>query len=366
MAVSRYVYPGGNTRYGFYSFYDYMVGAEVEEKIILKGGPGVGKSSFMYSIQKDLACMGVDIEQHGCSSDADSLDGIVVGKQQFCLVDGTRPHIVEPLYPGAVDVILNLGDFWDERMLRQHREEIVLLTEEASRCFTRTYNRLKECGLALDELKGYYAENQDRKSLNRNISALTADYLAGAVSGHRPARHLFGGALTPAGPITKLDTLIDNETAVFAVKGSPGAGVQDLFVHTQHLLTRGGIYAEIYHNPFDPDDIDYILIPSSNALLIDVGSILLPYRDLLKGVKLRRQLDFDQLLDNKGVGLRAKSIAAASHRFAQGIKDTVQMLQMAKNKHDELEYYYVPAMDFMAVEKIREGIVTRWQEKLDP
>jgi hypothetical protein len=364
MAISRYVYPGGNTRYGFYSFYNYMVGPEVEQKIILKGGPGVGKSSFMNEVGQDFARLGVDIEQHGCSSDTDSLDGIVIGKQQFCLVDGTSPHIIDPLYPGAVDEILNFGDFWDEQVIKAHRKQIIQLTREVSRCYAQAYSRLQESALAQDELKSYYAESQDSKPLNRNIQALTADYLAGSVSDYRPARHLFGGALTPGGLITKLDTLINNQTAVFAVKGSPGAGVQDLFAHTQHLIARGGVYAEIFHNPLDPNDIDYILVPSSNALLIDMGSSLLPYKELLKGMKLKRQLDFDQLLDNEGVAKRAKLIFAATHRFTQGLSDAIQILQTAKKRHDELEDYYVPAMDFEAIEARRQQIVASWLQRL--
>lgn len=363
MAIHRFVYPGGNTRFGFYSFYDYMVGPEVDHKIILKGGPGVGKSSLMKKVEEDFARLGVEIEEHGCSSDPDSLDGIVIA-QRFCLVDGTSPHVVDPVYPGAVDEILNLGDFWDKAQIKAHRREIVNLTSDISNCFIRAYGRLKESAIAGDELKSHFGENRLNKSLQRNIQGLTADLLAGAVSEYRPLRHLFGGALTPGGMKTRLDSLVDNHTAVFAVKSSPGAGVQDLFAHTRHLMEQGGIYGEIFHNPIDPQDIDYILLPSNNSLLIDVGSTLLPYKELLKGMKLKRQLDLDQLLDSKGLSARAKLIFSASQRYDEGIAAAVETLQIAKKWHDELESYYVPAMDFEAVEERRQQIVAAWQAQL--
>lgn len=47
MGKSRHFFPGGNTCYGFYSFYQYLVKPTVKRKYILKGGPGVGKSNFM-------------------------------------------------------------------------------------------------------------------------------------------------------------------------------------------------------------------------------------------------------------------------------------------------------------------------------
>ncbi|MGI6468847.1 MAG: hypothetical protein GXZ09_01160 [Syntrophomonadaceae bacterium] len=364
MAIRRHVYPGGNTRFGFFSFYDQVVGPDVTQKIILKGGPGVGKSSFMQKIADHFSGLGVDIEEHGCSSDPASLDAVVIGKQQFCLLDGTSPHVVDPVYPGAVDEILNLGDYWDQAMLKAHRKEIMHLTQEIAKCFLRAYGRLRECCMAYDELKHYYAENRISRSLKRNLQALTADFLAGSVSDYRALRHLFAGALTPGGLITRLETLIDQETAIFAVKGSPGSGVQDLFSHTKNLMEQGGIYGEIFHNPVDPDDIDYILVPSSNSLLIHIEPALLPYREIIKGRKLKRQLDFDQLLDHEGVANRSKLVFAATHRYHQGISEAVQILQTAKKWHDELEAYYVPAMDFAAVDTRRQQIVAAWQEQL--
>jgi hypothetical protein len=36
-------FPGGNTAYGFHSFYDNIIEADANRIYILKGGPGVGK-----------------------------------------------------------------------------------------------------------------------------------------------------------------------------------------------------------------------------------------------------------------------------------------------------------------------------------
>lgn len=365
MGSIRHVYPGGNTCYGFYSYYTYMVGPDVEHKIVLKGGPGVGKSTFMSKVGADLAGSGHDVEYHWCSSDNDSLDGVVIGAQRLCLVDGTSPHIVDPAYPGAVDEILNLGEYWNAGMIKAHRYEIENLSREISQCFARAYGRLHESQLALNELKSHCEECRDPKTTLRNVQALTADFLPGALASYRKPRHLFAGAITPGGLVTKMDTLINHKTAIFAVKGSPGSGTQDLFRHTLHSIEIGGIYAEVFHNPLDPNDIDYILIPSNNALLIDMGAGLLPYKELLKGLKLKRQLDFDQLLNSELLAARAKLIFSASHRYTQGITEAVQLIQTAKKWHDELETYYIPAMNFEAIENRRLALVDEWRQRLD-
>ena len=106
----RHLYPGGNTSRGFYSYYDQVIRPEAATRIfILKGGPGVGKSTLMRRLGEEIA-EHRDVEFLHCSSDNDSLDGIVVPSAGVMMVDGTAPHIVDPVLPGAVDGIVNLGE----------------------------------------------------------------------------------------------------------------------------------------------------------------------------------------------------------------------------------------------------------------
>ena len=44
------VFPGGNTPLGFFSYYDYIIPTDAERIFVIKGGPGVGKSTFMKKI----------------------------------------------------------------------------------------------------------------------------------------------------------------------------------------------------------------------------------------------------------------------------------------------------------------------------
>lgn len=87
------VFPGGNTSKGFYSFYRYILGQEEARRIIcIKGGPGTGKSSLMKKIAQTFNEKGYDIERHHCSSDNNSLDGVVVKGLNIAILDGTAPH----------------------------------------------------------------------------------------------------------------------------------------------------------------------------------------------------------------------------------------------------------------------------------
>lgn len=90
----RRVFPGGNTYKGFYSFYDYVLNQQDAKRImIIKGGPGVGKSSFMKKLGESMIDRGFDIEYHHCSSDNNSVDGVVFPQVGVALIDGTAPQV---------------------------------------------------------------------------------------------------------------------------------------------------------------------------------------------------------------------------------------------------------------------------------
>lgn len=91
------VFPGGNTSQGFYSFYNYILGPDPQRLFILKGGPGVGKSTFIRHVGETMLAKGYDVEFHYCASDNNSLDGVVIPKLQVGIIDGTAPHVVSSL-----------------------------------------------------------------------------------------------------------------------------------------------------------------------------------------------------------------------------------------------------------------------------
>jgi adenylate kinase family enzyme len=356
MPKIRDLFPGGNTCYGFYSFYDYMVSPEAERKIILKGGPGVGKSTFMKKMGEEFFTHGYNIEYHWCSSDNESLDGIVVGKQQICFLDGTAPHIVDPRFPGAVDEIINLGDYWHQKAIQKNRPAIIDLTQNISRCFQRAYKRLAESKLAWEEWASYFEEARDSEAVNRNTLALARDFISDLRNEKQQLRHLFPAAITPGGVVSKIESIIDDGYSLFAVKGSPGSGIADLFAYTWQTLQLSEVKVEIYHNPFDPRNIDAIIIPSSKSALIDVSGHLFDYASALPGAKQRRFLDYDQLLNKSIIDAHEDYIASARERFNSGIEGAIALIRKAKEYHDELESYYVPAMDFDAMEEMRQDL----------
>jgi hypothetical protein len=141
------MYPGNNTPEGFFSYYQYILGQREADKIIcIKGGPGVGNSTFMKKIGEAMLEEGHNVDFMHCSSDNNSLDGIVLRDKKIALIDGTSPHIVDPINPGAVDSIIHLGDYWDEDGIRKNRDALISNNERIKSIFARVYNYLAAAG----------------------------------------------------------------------------------------------------------------------------------------------------------------------------------------------------------------------------
>lgn len=84
---------GANSGEGFQSLYPQILDLhETHDFLILKGGPGAGKSTFMKRIARATEQAGTPVEYIYCSGDPDSLDAILLPECRTAIADGTSPH----------------------------------------------------------------------------------------------------------------------------------------------------------------------------------------------------------------------------------------------------------------------------------
>ena len=88
---------GANSGEGFYSLYDQLLNGRFDDLLILKGGPGCGKSTFMRRVGAAMEQVGERVVYINCSGDPDSLDGAIFLDRNAAIVDGTSPHGTAPL-----------------------------------------------------------------------------------------------------------------------------------------------------------------------------------------------------------------------------------------------------------------------------
>jgi hypothetical protein len=352
--VIRKMFPGAVTYQGFYSYYNYMIEPNARHIYVIKGGPGVGKSTFMKKIGKEMVAAGYDIELHCCSSDNNSIDGLVIPALGVALLDGTAPHVVDPKNPGAVDEIINLGEYWNEPMIHQNKNEILSCNRQISRHFQAAYFSLKEAKNAMDEMEFYIEPYQDWNKINHDLLTVEKDLFKTLPRGNGKMRHLFAWGHTPQGRIQFIDSLLQGIKTLYILSGHPGTGKSTFLTKIADRALMLGQSIEAYHSTLEPEKLDLVILPELEAALV-VSSEQYHYTPEFDGKII--SLDFDVSLDVTGLKPFVDDIISCRERINKSLERAHLNSMRAKNLHDLLETYYIPAMNFAAIEKKRIAVL---------
>ncbi|HOL16946.1 MAG TPA: PRK06851 family protein [Bacillota bacterium] len=362
------VFPGSNSAYGFYSFYDQIIGDDAARIFVIKGGPGVGKSTFMTNIARELIRLGYDVEYHCCSADNSSLDGIVIPRLNIACIDGTAPHVVDPKNPGAVDEIIHLGEFWNEAGMIAHRDSILKANREISRLYRRAYRYLAAAKLFLDEVEDYYREHNalDTAGLARLALEVTGEIFGSQVNERqekRVERHLFATAITPDGPVSYLETIVDSDYRRYIISGDDGTGKNELIARIKDAAVMRNYYVEVYHCALDPHKIDHVIIPQ---LKVAVLNSVTPH--LLEPEDGDRVIETDGYVKNPGDALE-KERDLARYLYQESFDAAISYIYRSHEVHDELEKYYIPNMRFHEINRLGKLVLEKilsYSEQIKP
>lgn len=138
-------FAGVNTEKGFIGYLERYF-SDAKRLYIIKGTPGSGKSTLMKKLASDCENLGYQVWRILCSSDPASLDGIYLPELKTGIADGTSPHVLEPKYPLAKEILFDTGRFIDTKKL--DREGIILLSRKKSECYKRGYGYISSAVLA--------------------------------------------------------------------------------------------------------------------------------------------------------------------------------------------------------------------------
>ena len=226
--MTRKMFAGTNSPMGFIDFFDnIMPPPAARRRYFLKGSSGSGKSTLMKAVAAALEENGHVTERFYCSNDAQSLDAVTVPAIGLCVLDATAPHARDPEICGAVDVLIDLGQFLNAGKLAGHVDELITL-------------------------------GRRKKALYQDA----ADYLAKInIAAERPAppmandvRRLFASAITP-------DGVVDLAAECFRGATQRKLASQADLLTMLGMLRDEGHDVECFHNPLNPAEIQYLHIP---------------------------------------------------------------------------------------------------------
>nr|WP_207205181.1 PRK06851 family protein [Peribacillus sp. TH16] len=346
-------FAGGNTAKGFYSLYDSNL-AGLEKLFILKGGPGSGKSTIMKKIGQEWLDKDYDIEFLHCSSDNDSIDGVIIPALKIGLVDGTAPHVIEPKAPGAVEEYVNLGAAWNSQQLAAERTTIIRLTNARTKSFEKAYALFGEALKIHDEWEDIYKANIDFVKLNGLTNKLIEGFYRDIVLNKKAdVRHRFLGAATPEGAVDYIPSITKGVQKRYFLKGRPGSGKSTMLKKIAKAAEKRGFDVEVYHCGFDPESLDMVIVREAGIAIFDSTSPH-EYFPSREGDEI---IDIYKTAIHSGTDeIYADQIKDVSSRYRAKMNEATACLVKAKEQHDALEAIYVKAMDFTAIDDIQKDI----------
>ena len=342
MTSARVLFPGAMGPEGFISCFDHLLPeSQLRRKLILKGGPGVGKSTFMRRLHASLCESGEPSTLYFCSGDPDSLDAAAIPGAGLVILDGTAPHMVDPQIPGARDSIINLGDCLDEAAMRPRLPHIRACMADHAAAVARARAAL-EAVWALKKNSSALIESLiDSARMQRMLRALTSAALSpeGEKADVPSARPVITDAVTPKGELCLLSP--GAQERIIRLVCRPGMDITPVLRSLSRAALSSGYSVEEHLCPTAPGRLLHLTIPALKTLITT--------HDLPGAEQI---FDFAACMTPGALLRHETALEQNQSSVCQHIRHAVTALHQAKQLHDELETFYVPNMDFGRWQKI--------------
>ncbi len=329
---------GANTPEGFRSEYGGLQSdPRIRRLLILKGGPGCGKSTLMKTLGARAEEYGWAVERILCSSDPDSLDGLVIPELGLALADGTAPHVVEPALCGCGANYLNLGRYYREAELRPMLPAIRAAKAANAACYGPAYGCLRAAGALSGARRELLGGDRIRAVTEEALEQLSVERLPQGKTPGRERRIYLSG-ITPRG----LLSLSPGEGRIWAIQDGYGAG-GPLLRRLAEARLAGGEDVVLAMDPLEPETVQGVLLPAEGQGWLRVHPAFQGPRQAMLRLDLDAALEAglpDELLE----GMR--ELETLEQRL---LRQAVSWLHRAKARHDLLEELCRPAVDFAGV-----------------
>ncbi len=350
MNESVRIFLGANSGEGFYSLYGQLLNARFNDLLLIKGGPGCGKSSFMRTVAKRLTKNGYEIIYVNCSGDPDSLDGVLCPQLRAGLVDATAPHVLEPTYAVANERYLDLTRFYDVEAAKAARAEIAAHTNAYRAAYAEAYHILRAVDALSLERRAVACAATDTQKLTRRLGSIARRELRGGNGAHGRKDEAFLGGMTHQGELCRFETVDALGARVYEL--ADNCAIASPMLETlRDAAADAGFDTLACRNPDRPREIQHLLIPERGLAFV-TSTARLPYPG-----KPYRRIRVDALAE---LTRAERAQMRLLGRVERALRDAaVEALGRAKAEHDALEAVYNPTVDFNAVYELAEAEAER-------
>jgi len=315
---------------------------------ILKGTAGCGKSTLMKKISAAFSDEPQEI--YHCSSDPESLDAVYLKSKKTIIMDGTAPHCYDPVYPKAVESIIDLGAYLDTAKLRSVKKDIIAITDECDSFHKRCRLCLAAISSVISDMLSAAAEALDVEKLTA-FTGRTSKRLIPTKTDKRSNGKIISRQLS-AMTMNGYKTYIPEYEKTYLLSDSFIAG-SDIFLRDicesavkkgyDVIVSRCPLCTEMYY--------EHVLIPELGLAFISSDCINeLEVDDSKKVINFKRFYD-PQPSEKQRLRFGKKAAAEI-------IREAALAMQSAKNVHDKLEEYYIAAADHDSLNRLTYKLIS--------
>lgn len=327
---------------GFQGYFDWLDTQEQVPLYLIKAGPGCGKSTLMTRLAQASP---MPVERIHCSSDPDSLDGVIFSRPRAAIIDATAPHTVEPAYPGAVQKVVDLHHALDNDYLTAHRGEIVALFRRCSALQEQAGRSIRAASSLLDDSRRLTVPLVDEEKLLGWARRLGSRRLPRTGRPGSESIRLLS-AVTPKGRMVFMNTVETLADEYIVLHDEQGAAAPLALALLRQMALERGYSIITCPCPLREDAIDHLFIPELRLAFLTGNS----WHPMV--LANRQNVHCTRFLEKGGLrSLRAR-LRFDRKSAAELLKMASEAQRQAKASHDELESYYHTAADFSRLDEI--------------
>ncbi len=343
---------GSNTPIGFIGTTETLYTPDGWQVYLLKSGAGTGKSTLLRRVYEQLTAAGEPSEVFCCSSDPGSLDAVRFPERRLCLIDGTAPHSVEPLYWGAVEQIVPLslcmGHLYD------NAPAVIALTDEKRNLHHRCCEYLRAAASLLSDGRRIESDCLNREKVCRYAQRLAISEWQSGKSKTEPATSeiRFLSAFTPDGWVTLYDTLQALCPRIYAIEDEQGAAGSLLLSELEKAAIADGKLCITCPCPLFPNDgPEHLLLPDLGLAFTISNSFHKVDFPIFRRIHASRFVDTDRLRRHRQ---RLSFLRRAADEM---LREATTLSAQAKIAHERLEQYSAAVMDWQRYEKLTDELL---------
>lgn len=333
-------YLGALGPHGFQGYFDRLRQEPDRQMYLIKSGPGCGKSTMMRKIAEATPRT---VQRIHCSSDPDSLDGVILDEPRAAVVDATPPHALEPSCPGALERVVSLYHTMDVARLTENRRQILRLSMRCKALQERAASYIAGASKLLADSRATAAWSTDTAKAAAFAARLALRYLPrGESEGEEQVRLL--SAVTPKGVLTFYNTIPALADTIVVFHDEYGLCNRLILDELRRQALRRGCSIISCPCPLGCGEIEHLFIPALRLAFLTSNSWHPMEFEGQKNIHCRRFEDKSRL------HCRKKRLRFNRRAAAELLSQASAMQREAKLSHDALEQLYGAAIDFAAVD----------------